>query len=94
MKPRNIRERLRARWLGGWTVVQVLERLDAGDRAEHAPADVVDRVVADRRMAEAVRAQLLALAAAGQVRRGSTTMGATLKSKGERKIIIDVFRLA
>lgn len=94
LKPRNLRERLRARWLGGWTVMQVVERLDPGDRADHAMVDGLDPVVADRRLAEAVRGQLLRLVAGGQVHRGSTTMGATLKSKGERKIIVDVFRLA
>ncbi len=94
LKPRSVRERLWARWLGGWTVVQVVERLDPGDRADHATVDGLDPVVANRRLAEAVRGQLLALAAAGRVHRDSTTMGATLKSKGERKIIVDIFRLA
>lgn len=94
LKPRNVRERLRARWLGGWTVVQVMERLDAGDWAFDGPVDPSGGELADRRLAEAVRAELLALAAAGRVCRGATTMGATLRSKGERKIIVDVFRLA
>jgi len=94
LKPRNVRERLRARLLGGWTVVQVLERLEAGDWALDGPGDAAEQALAYRRRAEAVRAELLALAAAGRVCRGTTTMGATLKSKGERKIIVDVFRLA
>ena len=91
VRARSVRERARLVWTGGWSVVQVFERLDARGQAQFGSSDdVVDR----RRAVETVRARLLALVESGALLRKTAVYSAELKSKGPRDVVVDLFRSA
>ncbi|MFN7146357.1 MAG: hypothetical protein ACK4YP_21470 [Myxococcota bacterium] len=91
LRPAGLRERVRLRVGGGYTALQVWERLAPEVRAtlggEGDP-------VAVRRGVERVQRRLAALAAEGVVRRERARVTVTLNTKGPRDILVDVFRLA
>jgi hypothetical protein len=91
LSPRTVGERLRL-WIGGgWTVVQVLERLD--DETRRALGEG-DDVVASRLAVGRLRDYLLGLVNRGLVRRKTSRYGIELKSKGQRAVVVDLFRRA
>lgn len=81
LQPRNLRERARVAILGGFTAVQVLERLPEGV------------AFGERRALDAVAAELRGLVEAGQVRRRTSSYGAELRGKGHRKVLVDLYRI-
>lgn len=93
LRPRNLRERARARLVGGWSAVQVRERLSEPVAAAWLAENPGEPVVQARRLVEAVRSALLALATEGRVERRASSYGMELRSKGGRAVVVDVFRL-
>lgn len=85
LRPAGVREAIRLRLGGGYTAMQVVERI---------PGVATTDLVAARAEVERVRQALLALAAEGRVIRTRSTFAAELKSKGYRGVVVDVFRLA
>lgn len=85
LRPAGLREAVRLRLGGGYTAMQVVERI---------PGVATDDLVAARAEVERVRQALLELAADGRVIRTRSTFAAELKSKGYRGVVVDVFRLA
>lgn len=91
LRPSGLRERLRLKLSGGYTPLQVWERLDAPTRLALAPADG-DPTVAARQAVERVQRLLMTLAATGRVRHERVGMTITLNTKGPRDVLVDVFR--
>lgn len=86
LRPRDLRERVRARVAPGYTATQVLSRLPASERealtsAHRFPADVV-------------HAALIELVASGRVRTRRVRYTVVLNTKGHRDMVVDVFWLA
>ncbi len=90
LSPMGLGERLRVRLSGGYTALQVWERLDPAARGGIGEEDPV----AVRRGVERVQRRLVALAEAGRVIRGRSRMTVSLNTKGPRDVLVDVFRLA
>lgn len=90
LRPAGLRERIRLRVGGGYTALQVWERLAPEVRVVVGEGDPV----AVRRGVERVQRRLLVLAAAGTVRRDRARMTVPLNTKGPRDILVDVFHLA
>lgn len=88
LAPRGLVERLRLRVGGGYTVLQVWERLPPDARAALGEADPV----AARAAVERVRRRLDALAGEGVVVRSRARMTVPLNTKGPRDILVDVYR--
>lgn len=86
LEPRGVRERLRTRIAGGYTALQVYERLHPDARAALAGGDA-------RAGVEAVHRTLRALATDGRVAHGRSSFGAELKGKGYRSVLVDVYRV-
>ncbi|MDP2312841.1 MAG: hypothetical protein Q8P41_08040 [Pseudomonadota bacterium] len=91
LRPTGLRARVRLALGGGYTALQVWERLDADIQADLGAADV-EPTVAARLGVERVQRALLALAAAGQARHKRVGMTMTLNTKGPRDVLVDVFR--
>jgi hypothetical protein len=94
LRPGGWKERARARIVGGWTVVQVRERI-AADAASAFLAGVDGpEVVRERALVESLRRTLLDLAGEGKVVRTAARYSTVLNTKGERGMLVDLFRLA
>lgn len=89
LRPTRLRERIRLRVGGGYTALQVWERLAPEVRATLGDGDPV----AVRRGVERVQRRLLALVAVGTVRRDRARMTVALNTKGPRDILVDVFHI-
>lgn len=88
LEPSGILERVRLRLGGGYTAVQVFERIDAVTALDsHDPVEV--RAVVAR-----VQRRLVALSDAGRVRRTRSRLTVPINTKGPRDVVVDVFRLA
>lgn len=85
LRPAGLREALRLRLGGGYTAMQVVERI---------PGVATDDPVVARAEVERVRRLLLNLSMEGRVVRSRSTFAAELKGKGYRGVVVDVFRLA
>lgn len=94
LRPRSVREALRVRLVGGWSPVQVCERIDPEEVRRWKADQPGEDIVIERRLVDAVRTALLSLCATGQVRRTTSRYGVELRSKGARAVVVDVFRLA
>ena len=90
LAPTGLAGRIRLRLGGGYTALQVWERLPGPARAGLGEADET----AIRRAVERVQRRLHALAADGKVARDRTRMTIRLNTKGPRDIVVDVYRLA
>jgi hypothetical protein len=89
LRPTGLRDRLRVRVTGGYTALQVWERLPGSVRdALGDPADVV----AARRGVERVQRVLHGLVDAGRVERVRVKLNIALGSKGPRDVLVDAFR--
>ncbi len=93
LRPRTLRERVRARLVGGWSAVQVRERLAEPVAAAWFIEHPGEPVVQARRLVDAVRSTLLTLTNEGKVERRASSYGVELRSKGGRAVVVDVFRL-
>lgn len=92
LRPRSLRDRARLLLTHGYTAVQVYERLPAEVQRDLADgAD--DPTAAARRAVDRVHRALVALAARGGVRRRRETYSMILNTKGERGMVVDVWRL-
>jgi hypothetical protein len=91
LRPRSLRERLRVRLAGGWSAMQVAERLDPGVRAGLEAG--LDGAAAPRRTVSAVLAELLSLVEEGKVKRRRVKYGIVLNTKGDRAMLVDAFSL-
>lgn len=92
LRPSSLRERASLALSGGWSAIQVLDRLAPELRAAleaGAPSPALGR----RAAVDAVAARLRALEAAGRLRRGRATLATDVRVKGVRLIEVDVFRL-
>ena len=95
LAPRSWRERLRVAVSRGWSVLQVYERLGTSERLALAgPSDGEPSVVRQRRAVEALRTRLLRLVHEGKVQRRTGHYATEFKSKGQRDVVVDLFRLA
>lgn len=96
LRPAGLRERVRLTLGGGYTPLQVWERLDPALRAALAPPveerTVEAHTVLARRAVERVRRVLIGLAASGQARHRRVGMSVFLSTKGPRDVLVDVFR--
>ena len=90
LAPRSVREALRLRWTGGWSVMQVFERLNIEGQAAFGSTD---EVLGQRRVIEALRGRLLELARNGHLIRKTAKYSTDFRSKGPRDVLIDLFRL-
>lgn len=88
LAPRGLGERVRLRVGGGYTALQVWERLPPDAQAALGGADPV----AARAAVERVRRRLDALAGEGAVVRTRARMTVPLNTKGPRDILVDVYR--
>ena len=82
--------RVRARVSGGFTALQVWQRLPAELRADLGD----DGPVAERRGVEQVRSTLDALVSEGRVVRRRVEMTVPLNTKGPRSVVVDAYRFA
>lgn len=89
---RGWRERLRMGVVRGFTTVQVYERLPEATRVEVAGGE--DSPAAARRGIDAVHRSLLGLVAAGRVTRHRERYSMLLNTKGERGMLVDLYRRA
>ena len=89
--PAGIRQRLRLTLSGGYTPLQVWERLAPVARAALVPGNE-DSPVAVRHAVERVQRVLMTLTAEGRVRHRRVGMSVTLNTKGPRDVLVDVFR--
>ncbi|MDP2309279.1 MAG: hypothetical protein Q8P18_24870 [Pseudomonadota bacterium] len=92
LRPSGLRERLRLAIGGGYTALQVWERLEPAVRAALVDPRGEDATVTGRRAVERVQRVLMALAATGRVRHARVGMSITLNTKGPRDVLVDVFR--
>lgn len=91
LAPRGPGERLRLWVSGGWTVVQVYERL--ADELRHTLAGGADEPnLAARRGIDLVHRALVALVEAGRVRRTRASYVMSLNTKGDRGMTVDLYR--
>lgn len=100
LSPRSASERFRLFFARGYSVLQVFERLDSEGRAAilsqfgaSFTTEAEPEVVLRRRAVETLRARLLGLVASGRVRRRTGRYAAELNSKGQRDVVVDLFRL-
>ena len=92
LRPRSVRERARLLVAHGFTAVQVYERLSP--EVQRALGEgVADSTAAARRAVDRVHRALLDLAARGAIRRRRETYSMILNTKGERGMVVDVYRL-
>lgn len=94
LRPRGLPERARTRMVGGWTALQVRERLAPDAVEAWLAAQPGERDVAERRLVDAVRTALLGLVAEGRAVRRASRFSVDLRSKGARDVLVDLFRLA
>jgi hypothetical protein len=92
LRPNGVKEALRLRLSGGFSAVQVVERLDGALRA--SLGDLPGDPAGSRRVTEQVHRVLTELVRGGTVRRTSAAYGAPLGNKGPRKVLVDLYRLA
>lgn len=92
LRPRSVGERVRVRLTGGWTALQVRERLPPEAVASWLAAQPGGPEVANRRLIEAVRDALVGLVAAGRAHRRTSRLAVELRSKGSRDVVVDLFR--
>ncbi len=94
LQPRSALERVRTALVGGWTAAQVAERVDS-DAVDAFWSSLADDVPpGQRRLVDRVREVLLYLERQGAVVRRASSYGASLAGKGQRKVVVDLFRLA
>ncbi len=92
LSPRTPRERIRILLSRGFTTIQIYERLpdevrgSLGDEIEEANARV-------RRGIDQVHRALLGLVEAGRVKRRRERYAMFVNTKGERGMLVDVYRL-
>lgn len=91
LHPRGLRQRIRLAMSGGYTPLQVWDRLAPEARAALVPGGG-DSPVAERHAVERVQRVLLTLAAEGRVHHRRVGMTVTLNTKGPRDVLVDVFR--
>jgi hypothetical protein len=91
LRPSGVRERVRLAMGGGYTALQVWERVGPAARAALAPVGE-DPTVAARHAVERVQRVLMTLAASGRVRHRRVGMSVVLNTKGPRDVLVDVFR--
>jgi len=91
LTPRGPREQLRLLVSGGWTVVQVYERLSADLQVDLAGGADEPNLAARRGIDQTHRA-LLALVEAGRVRRTRANYVMSLNTKGDRGMSVDLYR--
>jgi len=92
LRPSGIRERLKRRFSGGLTAIQVLERLplEMQFALQEGPENLT---VAKRQAIHAVTHALYALSQQGRVRRDTVKLDMKLPGKGLRGVKVDVYRL-
>lgn len=93
LRPGSLRARLELRLAGGWSAIQVLDRLPEPVRAALAAQSERD-VLARRESVDRVSARLHALLAAGRVRRRRASLATDVRVKGIRLIEVDLFSRA
>jgi hypothetical protein len=93
LRPTGLRDRLHAAVTGGYTVLQIFERLHAAVRSE-IEAGPAEPVLAARQGVDRVRLALVALVATGRVRRKKVSYGMQVNTKGGRGMVVDVYRRA
>ncbi|MES2638591.1 MAG: hypothetical protein V4850_03895 [Myxococcota bacterium] len=91
LRPPGLRERVRLAMGGGYTALQVWDRLSPAARAALAPGGA-DPTVAARHAVERVQRVLMTLAASGRARHRRAGMSVVLNTKGPRDVLVDVFR--
>jgi hypothetical protein len=93
LRPSGLRDRLHAAVTGGYTALQVFERLPAPVRAE-IEAGPTEPVLAARQGVDRVARALVGLVAAGHVHRKRVAYGMQVNTKGGRGMVVDVYRRA
>lgn len=91
LRPSGVRDRLRFRAGGGFTPLQVWDRLTPSMRVDLTPPGE-DPTVAARYAVERVQRVLMTLLTGGRVRHERVRMSVFLNTKGPRDVLIDVFR--
>ncbi len=91
LRPVGVRERARVTLGGGYTPMQVWERLDEVTRAAIRPSDA-EPIVSARHAMERVQQVLQALVGAGRARHRRVGMSVMINTKGPRDVLVDVFR--
>lgn len=93
LRPRGLTERIRLRVTGGFSAIQVLDRLPE-DTAERLCAQASSPALARREAVDRIALRLRALLAEGSVERTRASLATDVRVKGIRLIEVDLYRLA
>lgn len=91
LQSRGFGERLRLRFSGGFTSVQLLGRLAMDDQAA-LQAGHENPTVAQRQALDRIQICLRELEAEGKVQRTRVNLKTDLRGKGTRRVIVEVYR--
>jgi len=92
LRPRGLRERVRLRWLGGFTAPQLLARLPDALHDQLLEGEE-NLTLAERRAVHAVTFALDVLVQRGQVGRHRASLNKEIRGQGLRGFKVDVYRL-
>jgi len=92
LRPRDLRERVRVRLLGGFSAIQALDRLP-DELRERLYALAGSPALARRQAVDLLAARLRALYADGRVARARASLATDVRVKGIRLIEVDLYQL-